>query len=184
MLSAQVYAGQYLPDWRPGRDYRSVYSADSIAGGGVLRDLSHELDYLNWIFGGWAGVTALGGKLSSLELSSEDTVAVLIGFRACPVATLQINYLDRSAVDRFWLNTDRRDPRSGSGQRMATLRIVVGISFRAIHRRDRTTPIEASTAPSCSGEHDELCTAEEAQEVLRLIAAIEEAMAAQAWVLR
>jgi len=49
VYSIQAYVGQYLPDWRPGTDYSKCYSASKAQGGGVLRDLSHELDYINWI---------------------------------------------------------------------------------------------------------------------------------------
>ena len=48
---ANIICGHYLPLWRPNQDYRNSYSADISKGGGVLRDLSHELDYVNWIFG-------------------------------------------------------------------------------------------------------------------------------------
>ena len=51
IISSQAYVGQYLPDWRPKRDYRKSYSAKKIEGGGVLRDLSHELDFVSWLFG-------------------------------------------------------------------------------------------------------------------------------------
>ena len=51
IISAQIYVGQYLPEWRPDKDYRKSYSAEKALGGGVLRDLSHELDYMNWFFG-------------------------------------------------------------------------------------------------------------------------------------
>ena len=48
-LSPEV--GQYLPDWRPGTDYKSGVSAQKDLGGGALLELSHELDYLQWFFG-------------------------------------------------------------------------------------------------------------------------------------
>ena len=66
VLLVQVYVGQYLPDWRPQQNYRNSYSVSRAQGGGVLRDLSHELDYLNWLFGPWQSLTALGGHYSSL----------------------------------------------------------------------------------------------------------------------
>ena len=34
VLSVQAYAGQYLPNWRTGRNYRDSYSADRPQGGG------------------------------------------------------------------------------------------------------------------------------------------------------
>jgi Predicted dehydrogenases and related proteins len=46
VLSVNCYVGQYLPTWRPNTDYTKCYSASKDLGGGVLNDLSHELDYL------------------------------------------------------------------------------------------------------------------------------------------
>src|SRR5581483_9780518 len=105
VISIQVYCGQYLPDWRPGRDYRKSYSADPDRGGGVLRDLSHELDYLLWMAGGWRRVTALGGKFSDLEIRSDDSWAILTETERCPLATIQINYLDRPGARKIVVNT-------------------------------------------------------------------------------
>src|SRR5690606_29956228 len=49
--SVSIEVGQYLPDWRPATDYRKNVSACKKLGGGVLLELSHELDYLTWLFG-------------------------------------------------------------------------------------------------------------------------------------
>ena len=80
VLSVRAEVGQYLPDWRPGTRYQDNVSAQAALGGGALLELSHELDYLYWIFGLPHSVTACGGKLSSLELNVEDLVELCLEY--------------------------------------------------------------------------------------------------------
>ncbi len=93
LLAFDARIGQYLPDWRPGTDYRDSYSAHGDQGGGVLCDLSHELDYTAWLCGPWTRLTALGGQLSHLEITSEDVVSILMETKACPTVSIHLNYL-------------------------------------------------------------------------------------------
>ena len=69
IYSIHAYVGRYLPDWRPGTNYTKCYSAFRDQGGGVLRELSHELDYINWMTGGWKMVAAKGGEFSNLQIN-------------------------------------------------------------------------------------------------------------------
>jgi predicted dehydrogenase len=79
-LSVRCEAGQFLPSWRSRGDYRDSVSAKSELGGGVLLELSHELDYLRWIFGevDWVRATML--HQSKLQIDVEDTVHLILGF--------------------------------------------------------------------------------------------------------
>lgn len=107
IISSQVYVGQYLPDWRPKRDYRKSYSAKKIEGGGVLRDLSHELDFVCWLFGGWTRVIAIGGHYSELEIDSDDVFGLMLETINCPLSLVQLNYLDRSSRREIIVNTNQ-----------------------------------------------------------------------------
>ena len=53
-------------------DYKETVSAKAELGGGVLLELSHEIDYLRWIFGEFNWVSAWHGKLSNLGIDVED----------------------------------------------------------------------------------------------------------------
>lgn len=73
VISVRAISSSYLPDWRPGQDYRETYSAHTELGGGVDIDLIHEWDYLTWIFGMPTDCFGIVGKFSNLEIDSNDT---------------------------------------------------------------------------------------------------------------
>jgi len=82
VLSVRCEIGQFLPSWRPNTDYRQGVSARSKLGGGVLLELSHEIDYLRWIFGEVEWVTAILSQQSDLDIDVEDTAHLIFGFTA------------------------------------------------------------------------------------------------------
>lgn len=73
VISVRAMSSSYLPDWRPGQDYRETYSAHTELGGGVDIDLIHEWDYLSWIFGMPMECFGIAGRFSNLEINSNDT---------------------------------------------------------------------------------------------------------------
>jgi predicted dehydrogenase len=80
VLSVRCEIGQYLPSWRPDSDYRQGVSARRELGGGVLLELSHEIDYLRWIFGEVDWVRATLSHQSRLEIDVEDVAHLILGF--------------------------------------------------------------------------------------------------------
>lgn len=78
ILSVNIYAGHYLPFWRPEQsDYSSSYSANYNQGGGVALDLIHEIDLaLHW-FSKLLGLTITGKKLGTLKTDCEDYVQII-----------------------------------------------------------------------------------------------------------
>lgn len=95
--TAHIATGQYLPDWRPDADYRDGVSAQAALGGGVLLELSHELDYARWFFGQPKTVTAEAGKVSGLDMDVEDNATVIFGYPQARV-TINIDFLQRVAA--------------------------------------------------------------------------------------
>jgi len=79
-LSVRCEVGQYLPSWRPESDYRQGVSAKKELGGGALLELSHEIDYLRWIFGDVVWVRAALSQQSKLEIDVEDSAHLTMGF--------------------------------------------------------------------------------------------------------
>lgn len=82
VLSVRCEIGQFLPSWRPNTDYKQCVSARSSLGGGALLELSHEIDYLRWIFGEIQWVSATLCKQSDLDIDVEDTAHLIFGFNS------------------------------------------------------------------------------------------------------
>ena len=80
VLSVRSEVGSYLPKWRPGIDYKKSVSATKALGGGVLLELSHDIDYLFWLFGKVQWVSATLHKQSKLKIDTEDTALITLGF--------------------------------------------------------------------------------------------------------
>lgn len=179
VLSAQAYVGQYLPDWRPQTDYRQSYSASAARGGGVLRDLSHELDYLDWILGSWKSVAAIGGHFSQLMIDSDDLYAILLQCERCPVVSLQLSYLDRVARRGFVVNTvDHtyeldfvRGTLACDGV-LEQVPVERDYSYREMHRA------------AMNSDFSNFCSENDGGRVMDLIAAIERANERREWVSR
>ena len=98
LLGVRAESGQNLASWRPGRMYQDTVSASNELGGGVLRELSHEIDYLGWIFGRVSWVSAWLGRQSSLEIDVEDTAHITMGLASrgiasAPVAQLNLDFV-------------------------------------------------------------------------------------------
>ncbi len=91
---ARVLCSSYLPEWRPGVDYRTVYSAHRDLGGGVAIDLIHEWDYLVDLFGPPAEAHCLRGTYSELEIDSDD-IALYIARWPRMAGEVHLDYFGR-----------------------------------------------------------------------------------------
>ncbi len=96
ILGIRIEVGQYLPDWRPQADYRSQVSANRSLGGGVLLELSHELDYLTWLFGRFDKVFCIATNSGQLEIDVEDRADILLS-RGDLTAQVHMDFLQRRA---------------------------------------------------------------------------------------
>lgn len=177
IVSARAYVGQHLATWRPARPYAESYSARATAGGGALRDLSHEIDLLLWLLGPWTRLTALGGNHAVLEIDSDDAYALLLETRDCPLATLQLNYLDRPGRRTLLVNgaaaTLEADLVAGTLTRDGEALPLPGPAHDAT---------EAMHAAVLSGAAEEACDAAQGRAVMHAIAAAEAAVAQRQWI--
>lgn len=92
----RVHVGSYLPDWRPGRDYRETYSARAEMGGGCLLDNIHEVDLARWYLGEVTDVFCRAERISRLEMDVEDVAILILKHRAGTFSEVHLDYVQRT----------------------------------------------------------------------------------------
>jgi predicted dehydrogenase len=105
IILVNVKCGQYLPSWRPNTDYKNCYSAKKSEGGGVLLDLSHEIDYVQWLCGQINEIKSYQVKISDLEIDSDD-LTMLIGKTYKDIlVNVSIDYISKNTHRRLIVET-------------------------------------------------------------------------------
>lgn len=97
VLHSTVSVGQYLPDWRPKQDYRNNVSAQHKMGGGALLELSHEIDYLLYLFGVPNEVVSIIQNTGRLDIDVEDQVDAILQYKSGKVIHLHLDFLQKVA---------------------------------------------------------------------------------------
>lgn len=94
----KIETGQFLPDWRPGKDYKESVSAQKKLGGGVLLELSHEFDYASWLFGDLSLNHAILSRSNQLGLNVEDCADVVLSSKDGLVVNIHLDFLQSPAT--------------------------------------------------------------------------------------
>jgi len=104
VIAAAFEWNTYLPAHHPYEDYAEGYAAREDLGGGVILCLIHEIDLITDLFGPPHKLLAVGGKLSDLRMTAEDTVmstwSYREGGRRFPVQ-LSLSFAQTREVRRF-----------------------------------------------------------------------------------
>lgn len=182
-LAARMHVGQHLETWRPGANVAQGYSAYAARGGGVLRDLSHELDLAQWLFGRASGLCALGGRRGAVTVDSDDCWTLLVRTDRGVDIGLSLNYFDRPATRYIHVNTANHtyqaDLISGvlamDGVPM-TIQAERDASYRGMWT-DVLSALEGTGPGRC-------CSFAEGLEIMRTIADCEASAAQRRWIER
>jgi CMP-N,N'-diacetyllegionaminic acid synthase len=102
--SVNIFCGSYLPNWRSNIDYRKSASAKKHLGGGVLLDLSHELDYAQWLFGKMEIEYCKMRKLSNLNIETDDFLNLIGNTKKVPSIQITLNYFTRNPTRQIFID--------------------------------------------------------------------------------
>lgn len=93
-LHLRAVCTSFLPLWRPGQNYKTNYSAARALGGGVILDLSHEIDYVGYLLGGVKKISGNFSKRSNLTKDTEDFADLLVDGKSGP-ANIHLSFLSQ-----------------------------------------------------------------------------------------
>nr|BAL53840.1 oxidoreductase [uncultured Acidobacteriota bacterium] len=93
VCAARIKAGQHFPSVRP--DYRQIYFAKKMEGGGILLDGSHEIDLALSLFGWPVEITGFYDTLSEMEIETEDIAVLLMRFENRAIVEVHLNAFQR-----------------------------------------------------------------------------------------
>ena len=91
----RVICSSFLPDWRKKKKYTGTVSAKKKFGGGVKLELSHEIDYLKWIFGKFKIISSFNKKISNLKINVDDVLCVHGILKNKIFLNLDLNFFSR-----------------------------------------------------------------------------------------
>lgn len=163
ILSAHNYVGQHLSTWRKDRDHRQTYSAHRDQGGGVLHDLSHDLDLLQFFFGPTRNFHAIGGRFADITIDSDDVYGFVLSQQNCPVVTLQMNYVDHVGQRNLHINTDQNT------YHIDMVNNILSINGKITEfAKDYDAPYATMHQAALSNQNN-LCTYDQGLNIMRLI---------------
>ncbi|WP_048971152.1 Gfo/Idh/MocA family protein [Enterobacter cloacae] len=109
IFNAFVEIGQYLPDWRVGKNYKDSVSASKTLGGGALLELSHEFDYTRWLFGELDVLHASVRNYGALDIDAEEIADIVAFSKDNIIINIHLDFLQRKAFRKCnFLGTDGR----------------------------------------------------------------------------
>lgn len=94
LISVQSICTHYLPHSRP--DYRQAYYTTENAGAGVILDLSHELNYLEWILGDLQLQACRRAAVKSLDTADEAVADLWLRSSAGTLVQIHLHAADRN----------------------------------------------------------------------------------------
>ena len=102
----RVEVGQYLPTWR-NILYTNSVSAKKIFGGGVLLELSHEIDYLLYLFGEFKSVFCKVQKISDLRIDVEDIANIILYNKKKFYINVSLDFCRKDKIRKFYISGKR-----------------------------------------------------------------------------
>ncbi len=95
-----------LRTWRTNIKYNLSSSSEKKFGGGVVKDMSHEFDYITYIFGRINSINYFKKKLSNLKINTEDFFKIIFSNKNIKFGNLELAYFSKNIVRDINIHTN------------------------------------------------------------------------------
>ena len=106
IYDAQFITNSFLPDWRKNISYKENYSAFKSKGGGIILDLSHEIDLAELIFNNLKIVFSIFGKKSNLKINTEDYLKAFAKSKKTQIS-FDLKYYSRNEIRIILIDAEK-----------------------------------------------------------------------------
>ena len=168
-IDIKIITNSYLPKWRK-VDYSKSYSSNRRLGGGVILDLSHEIDLAIWLFGKVNIKYKNYSKLSKLNINTEDNLQ-LFGKIKKTNFYLSLNYYSKNESRNIYVDTIKSSLNIDLKNNIIKINNKYKKNSHKNFDLDKTY-LNMHQAILSNVYSDKLCTFKEGAEVLKLITKI------------
>lgn len=106
ILSSEIHCSSYLPDWR-NRPLKFTSSYSKKLSGGILNELSHEIDYAGYLCGNLSKINVLTKKNSNLNINSADYANITLKSLDGAMININLNYYSKLTKRFIILDTNK-----------------------------------------------------------------------------
>ncbi len=169
ILQVNIICSSYLPDWRKNISYKNSYSASKKKGGGVLLDLSHEIDYLRYLVGDIKYLYSKNSKISELKIDSDDYLNLFGKIIRGGFFNINLNYFSKKSTREIFVDTKSKSVHLDLLNSQITF-YYIKKNKKVIKRKYsiEKTYLEEHEA-ILSGDSSKICTLNESMEVMNII---------------
>ncbi len=103
IICAKAICHSFLPNWRKNIKYQESASASKSKGGGVLLDLSHEIDYMQYILGDLSVNYSINKKVSNLEIDTDDYLLIFGELYRGGLFNIETSYFSKNTRRKIFI---------------------------------------------------------------------------------
>ncbi len=162
---AKFICNSYLPNWRK-LDYRQNYSAKKELGGGVMLDLSHEIDLAFYFFKELSLKFSQNLKISELEITSDDFTFLALSAKNTSIH-IELDYFSKLTQRKILFHTKENSFETDLVHNKLNIYDKTN-NFKSKTYENDTFKTLQNMHKAILEKDQNLCTLEEARRVLRL----------------